>query len=63
MGELIDKLKGKFKQGVGRVSGDRSLEAEGHVDESKGKVKGGFEDAKRAIKDAVDPHRTPSTRI
>jgi len=63
MGELWDKLKGRVKQGVGRTTGDRSLEAEGHVDEGKGKVKGAFEDTKRAIKDAVDPDRTAPRRI
>jgi uncharacterized protein YjbJ (UPF0337 family) len=63
MGELWDKLKGRVKQGAGRVSGNRSLEAEGNVDEGKGRMKGAFEDAKRAVKDAVDPDRTPPRRI
>jgi uncharacterized protein YjbJ (UPF0337 family) len=58
MGEWIDKLKGRVKQGIGKVSGDRSLQAEGEVDEGKGKVKGVAEDVKRGIKDAVNPGPT-----
>lgn len=53
MGELIDKAKGKIKQGAGAASGDKRLEREGKVDEAKGKVKGAAEDIKHAVKDAV----------
>jgi uncharacterized protein YjbJ (UPF0337 family) len=53
MGELTDKAKGKAKQMGGIATGDRELEAEGKVDESKGKVKGAFEDVKQGIKEAV----------
>jgi uncharacterized protein YjbJ (UPF0337 family) len=63
MGEILDKLKGRFKQAAGRVSGDRSMEAEGHTEEKKGQVKGGFENVKRSIKDAFDPNRQPPKRI
>ncbi|MCP3099643.1 CsbD family protein [Myxococcus sp. K15C18031901] len=54
MGELIDKAKGKMKETTGAATGDRSLEAEGKADTAKGHIKEKFEDAKRAIKDAVD---------
>ncbi|QDE71739.1 MULTISPECIES: CsbD family protein [Myxococcus] len=54
MGEWTDKAKGKVKEVVGVASGDRELEAEGKRDSAKGAIKGKIEDAKRAIKDAVD---------
>jgi uncharacterized protein YjbJ (UPF0337 family) len=51
MGEIIDKLKGKAKQVEGDVTGDRERHAEGRMDETKGKVKGKFEEVKQDIKD------------
>ncbi len=57
MGEWTDKMKGKVKETAGVASGDRELEAEGKADTLKGNVKEKAEDAKRAIKDAVDPDR------
>ncbi len=53
MGEFMDKIKGRFKSVTGKATGDRSLEAEGERDEFKGKVKGGVEEVKHEIKDAV----------
>jgi uncharacterized protein YjbJ (UPF0337 family) len=61
MGEWTDKMKGKVKETAGVATGDRELEAEGKADTFKGNVKEKIEDAKRAIKDAVDPDR-PSRR-
>lgn len=52
MGELIDKAKGKAKQAEGAVTGNRSRQAEGVLDEVKGKVKGAFDDAKTDAKRA-----------
>ena len=52
MGELIDKAKGKIKQGAGAVSGNKKLEREGRLDEAKGNAKGAFENVKQAVKDA-----------
>ena len=49
MGELIDKTKGKIKQAAGALTGDRKLEAEGKVDEVKGKAKGAVEEVKHAV--------------
>ena len=54
MGEWTDKAKGKVKETVGAATGDRSLEAEGKTDTAKGNVKGAFEDAKHAVKDALN---------
>lgn len=63
MGEVIDKAKGKIKQAVGNATDNKSLEAEGVKDEAKGKVKGVFEDAKHAVKEAVrdvkSDHKSP----
>ena len=50
MGELIDKVKGKVKQAQGRVTGNKAKEAEGVMDELKGKAKGAFEEAKTDVK-------------
>jgi uncharacterized protein YjbJ (UPF0337 family) len=53
MGELIDKAKGKIKQAAGDLTDDDKLKGEGKVDEAKGKVKGGFEELKHAVKDGA----------
>jgi uncharacterized protein YjbJ (UPF0337 family) len=53
MGEIIDKTKGKIKQAVGGLTGNKELKQEGEADELKGKAKGVVKDAKDAIKDAV----------
>jgi len=52
MGEIIDKSKGKIKQAVGDLTGNKKLKREGERDELKGRVKGVVEDVKRAVKDA-----------
>jgi uncharacterized protein YjbJ (UPF0337 family) len=49
MGEIIDKTKGKIKQAVGDLTGNKKLKREGERDELKGRVK----DVKRAVKGAV----------
>ena len=53
MGEIIDKVKGKIKQAVGGLAGDKKLEHEGEVDSAKGKVKGAVEAVKHAVKSAA----------
>jgi len=50
MGELKDKIKGKMKQVEGSVTGDRSKQAEGIADETKGKMKEKFENLKHEIR-------------
>jgi uncharacterized protein YjbJ (UPF0337 family) len=52
MGELIDKTKGKVKQAIGDLTGNKELKSEGERDEAKGKVEGAVEDVKNAVKDA-----------
>jgi uncharacterized protein YjbJ (UPF0337 family) len=57
MGEWTDKAKGRIKETAGVATGDRELEAEGKKDTAKGEIKGKVEDAKRVIKDALDPDK------
>ena len=45
-----DQLKGKVKEGVGRATDDRDLEAEGHGDQAKGNVKQAGETIKDVFK-------------
>lgn len=45
-----DELKGKLKEGVGRATDDRDLEAEGHGDQAKGNLKGAAEKVKDVFK-------------
>jgi uncharacterized protein YjbJ (UPF0337 family) len=52
MGELIDKAKGKVKQAVGDLTGNKELNSEGERDEAKGKIKGAVEDVKHAVRNA-----------
>ena len=61
MGEIIDKTKGKIKQAVGELTGNKKLVREGERDELKGKLEGAVEDVKdaahdvkKSLKDAVD---------
>ena len=62
MGEWTDKAKGKIKETAGVATGDRDLEAEGKKDTAKGNVKGAFEDAKHAVKDALNGDKDPERR-
>ena len=57
----VDRLKGKAKEGAGKVTDDESLEAEGRKDQTKGSakeavgnVKEAAEKAKQGMKDAFD---------
>ncbi len=51
MGENIDRATGAIKQGAGKATGDKSLQAEGKRDEAKGKAKGAVDKAKDAVKE------------
>jgi len=53
MGELTNKTKGKVKQAVGGLTGDKALKREGEADERKGQVEGAVADLKHAVKGAV----------
>jgi uncharacterized protein YjbJ (UPF0337 family) len=45
-----ENLKGKSKESAGRATGDRDLEAEGQVDQSKSDLKQAGEKVKDAFK-------------
>ena len=45
-----DQLKGQVKEGVGRATDDRDLEAEGHGDQAKGNLKEAGEKIKDVFK-------------
>jgi uncharacterized protein YjbJ (UPF0337 family) len=50
MGEIIDKTKGRIKQAVGDLTGDKKLKREGELDELKGTAEGAIKDLKKAVK-------------
>ena len=45
-----ETAKGKVKEGVGKATGNESLEAEGHADQAKGDLKQAGEKVKDAFK-------------
>jgi uncharacterized protein YjbJ (UPF0337 family) len=45
-----ETAKGKAKEGLGKATGDKSLEAEGHGDQASGDLKNAGEKVKDAIK-------------
>ncbi len=49
-----DELKGNVKQGVGKATGDRDMQAEGQADELAGKGKGVVGSAKETLGKAGD---------
>ena len=50
MGEKLDKAKGKAKTVAGAATGNGRLEAEGHLDQAKGKAKNALKDEKKSVK-------------
>lgn len=54
MDAAMDKAKGKVKEGVGKMTDNERLVAEGKVDQVKGDVKQAAEKGKDAAKDALD---------
>lgn len=53
----FDKVAGKAKEGAGKVTGDKDLEAEGKLQHAEGKAKEALDDAGDKVKDAVDDAR------
>lgn len=54
MGSNIDDAKGKAKEAVGVVAGDKDLEREGKLDQAGATIKEKFEDAKDKVEEVVD---------
>jgi uncharacterized protein YjbJ (UPF0337 family) len=50
IGNKGEGLGGKIKEGLGKASGDRDLEAEGHKDQTKANLKDAGEKVKDAFK-------------
>ena len=48
-----NNLGGKIKEGLGKLTGDKSLESEGHMDQAKGKAQQALGD----VKDALNPDK------
>jgi uncharacterized protein YjbJ (UPF0337 family) len=49
-----DKAKGAIKEGAGKLTGDKDLEAEGKIDKAKGSAHNAAGDVKDAARDAAD---------
>jgi uncharacterized protein YjbJ (UPF0337 family) len=54
IGGMADKAKGAIKKGIGKVTGDAKLQAEGEADKVKGSAKNAVGGAKDAVRDATD---------
>ncbi len=54
MAGTMDKAKGKAKEAVGKVTGDRRTEAEGKTDQVKGDIKDAAHDVAESAKGAAD---------
>lgn len=50
----VENFKGKVKEGVGNLTGDRDLEAEGEADQAEGQTQETWGKLKRGVGDAVD---------
>lgn len=49
----VSGAKGTVKEGVGKLTGDRKLEAEGKVQKVQGKAQDALGDVQDAVQDAV----------
>lgn len=49
-----DKAKGAVKEGAGKLTGDKDLEAEGKIDKAKGSAHNAAGDVKDAARNAAD---------
>jgi len=50
-----EQAKGAIKEGFGKLTGDKKLEAEGKADKVAGKVQNAVGGAKDALRDATRP--------
>ena len=49
-----DKVAGKAKEAMGKMTGNRRMESEGKTDQAKGKTKGAMGDARERAEGAKD---------
>jgi uncharacterized protein YjbJ (UPF0337 family) len=52
----FDQAKGAVKEGAGKLTGDKKLQAEGKADKVAGKVESAVGGAKDAARDALNKH-------
>ena len=52
--EKLNQAKGAFKEGVGKLTGDKQTEKEGAAEKAVSKVKEVAEDAKDAVEGAIE---------
>ena len=50
----FDEIKGSVKEGLGKLTGDKSIEVEGLAEQVVSKVKEAAEDAKDAVEGVID---------
>ena len=50
----FDEIKGSVKEGLGKLTGDKSVEGEGFAEQVVSKVKEAAEDAKDAVEGVID---------
>ena len=50
----FDEIKGSVKEGLGKLTGDKSVEGEGLAEQVVSKVKEAEEDAKDAVEGVID---------
>ncbi len=53
IGGMADQAKGAIKKGIGKITGDAKLQAEGEADKMKGKAKNAVGGAKDAVRDVA----------
>ena len=54
VGGKMDKLKGKFKEGAGKLTNDADLEAEGQADQAAGGLRDNIGRGARKVGDAAE---------
>jgi len=54
MGGKADKVKGRVKEALGALAGDRKLKRQGKIDQAAGDIKDAVDDAEDAANDAVE---------
>lgn len=52
--EKLNQAKGAFKEGVGKLTGDKKVEKEGAAEKTVSKVKELAEDAKDSVEGAIE---------
>ena len=50
-----EDMKGRLKEGVGDVTGDKDLKREGKMDQASAATKKTIEEAADKVKDVIDP--------